>query len=130
MSYHIKLEGCFKPYVRMTQRGKFVRRQAQEYLASKDALKLQLTQEMIDREMLPDRTPLKVFFLIGHDHGFHNRDLDNEVKALLDAMQGIVFRNDCWIDEIKAIRLASSRCVVSVFVEVRRSDGTNRNRNT
>ena len=121
MSYHIKLDGCFKPYVRMTQRGKFVRPEAQAYLASKDALRLQLNQQMVDRPMLPVSTPLSVLILIAHDHKFHRRDLDNEVKALLDAMQDIVYKNDCWIDDIRASRTIGASCVVHVFVEVKES---------
>lgn len=114
--YHIRLDGCFKPYVRMTQRGKFVRPEAQAYLASKDAMQYQLAQEMVDRPMLPERTPLSVSILISHNHGFHNRDLDNEVKAILDAMQGIVFKNDCWIDQIEARRMTGEREGIHVFI--------------
>ena len=115
--YHIRLDGCFKPYVRMTQRGKFVRPEAQAYLASKDVLQYQLIQEMVDRPMLPESTPLEVVILIAHNHKFHRRDLDNEVKALLDAMQGIVFKNDCWVDNIEATRYqdhAGCRVLLSV----------------
>ena len=114
MIFH--LEGCFKPYVRMTQRGKFVKPEAQAYLASKDAMQLQFNQQMIDLPMLPESTPLVVSIEIYHEHGFHNRDLDNEVKAILDAMQGIVFKNDCWVDRIWADRFESDSCHIQVYV--------------
>jgi len=42
-AYHLTAAGPFKPYVRMTQRGKWVKRDAQEYLDSKRALALQFT---------------------------------------------------------------------------------------
>ena len=124
--YHIRLDGCFKPYVRMTQRGKFVKPEAQAYLASKDDLQYQLTQEMVDRAMLPESTPLEVMILIAHGHKFHRRDLDNEVKALLDAMQGIVFKNDCWVDGIQAERMRGERCAVHLFVSTKEGDDERR----
>ena len=114
--YHLRLDDCFKPYVRMTQRGKFVRPEAQAYLASKDALQLQLNQQMVDLPMLPESTPLHVDILIDHAHGFNNRDLDNEIKAILDAMQGIVFKNDCWIDRIAARRVRGGQCRIWISV--------------
>ena len=115
--YHLRIDDCFKPYVRMTQRGKFVRPEAQAYLASKDALQLQLNQQMVDLPMLSESTPLHVDILIDHAHRFNNRDLDNEIKAILDAMQGIVFKNDCWIDRISARRVRSGdRCRIWVSI--------------
>jgi len=113
------IEGQFKPYVRMTQRGKFVKPEAQEYLSSKAGIGLQLKARMSRQgwEMLPARTPLTVHVLIYHANGFHNRDLDNEVKALLDAAQGIVFHNDCWVDAITARRQANARDCVLLSID-------------
>lgn len=109
------IKGKFKPYVRMTQRGKWVNPQAQEYLSSKAGIGLQLKAQMnrAGWEMLPAKTPLTVHILIYHENGFHNRDLDNEIKALLDAAQGIAFHNDCWIDAITARRVEHHQdCVI------------------
>jgi len=117
MRYHIQLEGCFKPHVRMTQRGKYVRPEAQAYLTSKDELQRQLNAEMVDRVMFPPQQPLEVSILIGHKHGFHNRDLDNEVTAILAAMQGIVFENDCWVDDLYTRRQLEDKC--GIFIEVK-----------
>jgi len=115
--YHIKLTGPFKPYVRMTQRGKWVKPEAKAYLASKQRLQFQLYSEMVDRPMMPGQAPLAVFLVISHSGGFHNRDLDNEIKALLDAMNGIVYPDDRWIDEIRASRVEGDRDAIHVYVE-------------
>lgn len=92
------------PYVRMTQRGKFVRRDAQRYLDSKTAIGLQLVRAMSGRAPL-GRRPLMVKLAFCYQGGAdHRRDLDNEVKAILDAANGIVYEDDRWIDSIEALR--------------------------
>jgi len=100
--YEFQLEGPFKPYVRMTQRGKWVKPEAQAYLASKEAHGWQFLQQMGGEEVIPRGIPLMVTIVI--DPPNHRRDLDNEIKALLDAMQGIVFEDDRWVDRIYASR--------------------------
>ena len=100
------IRGKIKPYVRMTQRGKWVSEQAQEYLASQHAIRLQLRHQMAANgwEMLPARTPLDVRMVFTVPNRLHCADLDNQVKALADSAQGIVFKNDLWIDAITAER--------------------------
>jgi crossover junction endodeoxyribonuclease RusA len=104
MIYTFTIEGRFKPYVRMTQRGKWVKSEAREYLASKDRIGYDIAEQMRRRgqEMLPGQTPLWVEIRISP--ALHNRDLDNEVKALLDAMQSVVFPDDRWVDVLTASR--------------------------
>lgn len=112
------LEGPFKPYVRMTQRGKWVNPQAREYLASKDRLARQFQEQMTGKWMHIERgAPLQVNIYIMHAGGFHNRDLDNEVKAILDAMQGVVFDDDRWVDCIVADRYQGETEEVRVMVQ-------------
>lgn len=103
-TYTFIIKGRFKPYVRMTQRGKWVKPEAQEYLASKDRLGYDIAEQMRRRglEMLPGKTPLWVEIRIAP--ALHNRDLDNEAKAILDAMQGVVFPDDRWVDMLIASR--------------------------
>ena len=126
MRYHITINGPFKPYTRMTQGGKWVRPDARAYLDSQDALKTQLVAEMIDRPMLPESTPLIVDIVIQHAGGFHNRDLDNEAKAILDAMQGIVFKDDRWIDQLLVSRERGPEEQIHIWVEVSDGDDTGR----
>jgi len=109
------IRGKIKPYVRMTRRGKWVSAQAQEYLASKDAIQSQLLLQLQqnDWDELPQRTPLAVRLWVTVPERLHCSDLDNIVKAVLDAAQGIVYRNDLWIDSIRARRrLGDEHCAI------------------
>jgi Holliday junction resolvase RusA-like endonuclease len=105
MQHVYELHGKFKPYTRMTQGSKWNER-SQAYLASQHALRLQFRNQMQLKgwEMLPGQTPLSVYIRISHAKGFHNRDLDNEAKGLIDSAQGVVFPDDRWIDELVCYR--------------------------
>jgi len=100
------IRGKVKPYVRMTQRSKWANPQAQEYLASQHAIRLQLRHQMAANgwEMLPARTPLDVRMVFTVPNRLHCADLDNQVKALADSAQGIVFKDDRWVDKLSAER--------------------------
>ena len=106
--FEIDIPGAIiKPYVRMTQRGKFVNAQAQAYLTSKAALSFQIKSAMnaAGKEMLPGQTPLKVVIrLYAPSNPGHRCDLDNQIKAILDACNGVAFPDDRWVDEIDAER--------------------------
>jgi Holliday junction resolvase RusA-like endonuclease len=112
-----------KPYVRMTQRGKFVRvrngklTQAAEYLDSKAALQWQFRAQMMGHEPF-GREPLCVSITVFYRGGYHNHDLDNVIKALLDAMNGIVYADDRWIDAICAVRGSADDEELSAVVRV------------
>lgn len=113
-----EITGKIKPCVRMTQRGKFVNEQAQEYLASKRSIGLQIRQQMSKSglEMFPAQTPLYVKLLISQPNNLHRSDLDNLIKAVLDAAQGIVFQNDCWIDDIQAGRQLGEKYLAQLVI--------------
>jgi len=100
------IRGKVKPYVRMTQRGKWVDSQAQEYLASKKSIGLQLRQQMTqnDWQMLPEKIPLVVRMTFQLGGAVHVADIDNQCKATLDSAQGIVFKDDRWVDALSAER--------------------------
>jgi Holliday junction resolvase RusA-like endonuclease len=96
-----------KPYVRMTQRGKFVKKDAQEYLASKEELQLKIKSYMNkhDLDKFPEKTPL-TFSMSVHvptSQGFR-ADLDNIIKAVADACNDIVYPDDRYINKIDAAR--------------------------
>ena len=97
------LTGHITPYVRMTQGGKFSDQQAWRYLASQEALRVQMRAQMASEGavMLPAKTRLEVEAVIRTDR---KGDLDNIVKAILDAAQGVVFLDDRWVDRISAER--------------------------
>ena len=101
------LTGRIKPYVRMTQKGKYVDPQAAEYLASKQALQLQMKTSMNadNYERFANGIPLLAYlsFHVPSSQG-HRADLDNLIKAVLDAGNDILYEDDRWIDNIRAHR--------------------------
>ncbi len=109
---HFKLDLCPKPYVRMTQRGKWVKKDALEYLASQRLIKAGLWQAMIEESwtMIPGGRPLAVEVDLVHNHGLHGHDLDNAGKAVVDAAQGVVYENDRWIDRLSVVRERGDEC--------------------
>lgn len=101
-SISFKYHGKVKPYVRMTQRSKHVNKQALEYLASQQEIRLRLREYMnlTGTEMFPDKTPLEAVITLSVPERLHTCDSDNLIKAILDAAQGVAFHNDMWIDKI------------------------------
>jgi len=100
-----RLTGPFKPYTRMTRRGKFIDRKAQDYLASQEYLKIQMAQQMARHGLtMYEEQPLSVAIEITMTKRLHCQDLDNQTKAILDAAQGIAFDNDRWIDRKRELR--------------------------
>lgn len=96
-----------KPYVRMTQRGKYVNKQAQEYLTSKQILQVRMREKMqlAGYEMMPASEPLSVTIqVVAPVSQGHRADLDNIIKAVLDAGNDILYSDDRWIDTIIAHR--------------------------
>jgi len=96
-----------KPYVRMTRKGKFCSPQAKEYLASKEGLQLHYHSIMNQHgyERLRDKKPIWIMMkvIVPSAQG-HRADLDNIIKAVLDAGNGILYSDDRWIDSIEATR--------------------------
>jgi len=115
--YTFRLLGRIKPYVRMTQRGKWVDAQAKEYLASKQHLAWQMPEQMQDNEweLVARGVPLGAVMVI--QPALHNCDLDNLAKAILDAARGIVFEHDRWVDAVIAVRYDSGddQAYVTIF---------------
>lgn len=118
MEYTFRLTGRVKPYVRMTQKGKFVSKEALQYLASKDALAFWMRTKMLARgwEMIPRGVKLSVGIVIQPVR--HNCDLDNQVKAVLDAAQKVVFEDDRWVDVITACRHGDGEDVTHLNVQL------------
>lgn len=48
-----------------------------------------------------------------------NRDLDNMIKATLDAMQGILFKNDCQIYRLVVEKEISKKPYEYVFIDIK-----------
>jgi Holliday junction resolvase RusA-like endonuclease len=90
------------PYTRMTQRSKYVNQAAHKYLMSRDVLRWYMRQAMEagDHTML-DHKPLCCILQFSVTT-IHKADLDNLIKAVLDAAQTIVFKDDRWVEQIVA----------------------------
>lgn len=101
-----RLKGKPIPYVRMTRKGKFVKKRAKDYLACKDDLAWQFKKRMTEKGYKRyGREPLCVSIEFCYADGpDHRRDLDNEIKAVVDSANGIVWEDDRWIDHIDAER--------------------------
>ena len=108
-----------KPYVRMTQKGKWVKPEAQMYLASKGTLSSKIKEQMnlLGKDMLPAGIPLKVVIrLYAPTNPGHKCDLDNQVKAILDACNKIAFPDDRWVDQIDAQRYFGDECRLRLII--------------
>ncbi len=120
LSYTFLIPFRLQPYVRMTRRGKFTKPEARVYLESQSRAGWTFKQRMLERgwEMLPQKTPLGVRALFQVDRRVHTSDLDNALKALIDSAQGVVFKNDLWIDSIAVERERGSQSRVMVEFRV------------
>jgi Holliday junction resolvase RusA-like endonuclease len=86
----------------MTQRSKHADPRAQRYLSSKNAIGWQFKEQMqaLGYVMLDGQTPFGVSLQAEHSAG-HQVDLDNILKAVLDAGNKILYPDDRWCDEIR-----------------------------
>lgn len=125
------ITGKIKPYVRMTQNSKWTDEQAQEYLASKAAIGWQLTQQMAAQgARILGREPIEARISFTIAGGMHRADLDNLVKAVLDAAQGIVMEDDRWVDMIEAKRETGKEHRAVLEIASLNGEGANRHRET
>ena len=87
------------PAVRMTQRGKWVRPEAQRYLEYKQFIGW--VAKTYVREILTGEVRLHVEAYV--DKG-RPGDLDNIIKSIQDGLNGIAWKDDCQVVEIHAKR--------------------------
>lgn len=107
-------EAKIKPYVRMTQKGKWSDPQAREYMRSKAALAHAIKAQMLERKPIPEKTPFTTLIIYQAPNAFQF-DSDNLLKAVLDAAQGILFPDDRWgVDE----RVIKTRGPYRLYFEV------------
>jgi len=101
-------EGKITPYTRMTRRGKYVKPDAIRYLDSQNRLKNELAMFNAGKDpdtpwLVPEKTGFGVDMTF-YIPRMHHCDLDNLVKAVMDAMQKIIFADDRYCDQIFANR--------------------------
>lgn len=102
---YFEIEGKIKPCVRTT-RGSLWNEQSREYAKSKTDMQIQFTNQMANNkwEMWPSPKPLAMEIRYCVPSRLHGHDIDNVIKAICDAAQGTVFKDDRYIDIIKAER--------------------------
>ena len=108
------------PYVRMTRRGKWMEfdrkgnpSKAQRYIVNQEILKTRIKEQLklkghAELPIFRNKQPLRCHITLLVHKDLHRKDLDNQIKALLDAAQGLIFENDLWIDTITAERSLSA----------------------
>lgn len=107
----VAFAGDVIPYVRMTRRSKRVNPRAMAYNTNQLEIKARFKEQLIEKGHRTDAfpifaagVPLHAHIIIHRSEALHKRDLDNQVKAILDAAEDIIFANDLWIDRITAER--------------------------
>jgi hypothetical protein len=92
----------------MTQRGKFVKPDALKYTASQNNLKSLIDVAKRNLGCFDYYVPEKEPFCVGLEFYMtkaHHCDLDNLCKALLDAAQGVLYKDDRYCDQLVAVRI-------------------------
>lgn len=113
------------PYVRTTQRQKFVDRAYQMYRASQDQIAAAVVDAM-SRQGIGKfgREPLRLALLVNVPGNMHQRDLSNVLKGVEDGAQGHAYDNDGWIDQVYTRRyLADDRAPRALLALQPISDG-------
>jgi len=115
----LRFDFRIKPYVRMTQRGMYVKPEALEYRACQKVMQMVVNAQMGANgwDMLPGQIPLRVTIRQEFEKAMHNHDGDNVEKAILDAMNGIVYPDDRWVDELRRSRVKGKSDMTVVTIE-------------
>jgi crossover junction endodeoxyribonuclease RusA len=106
----IWIEGRVVPYTRMTQRGKYVKPDAVRYIDSQNRLKSVIARDTTEYMRGEWYVPEKCQFgahMTFYVASLHKCDLDNLVKAVMDACQKVLFKDDRYCDTIFATRVLS-----------------------
>jgi len=100
------------PYVRMTQRTRFTDKYAIRYREQQQLIRQLIALDLASQGLplagedyaIPKDIPFSAHIFIYTAKPLHRCDLDNQVKAVLDACQKVVYPNDSQCDSIAAIR--------------------------
>ena len=88
------------PYVRTTQKQKFVDQAYQKYRTSQMQIRAATVDAMVRQGIQKfGREPLRMALIVNVPEGMHRRDLSNILKGVEDGAQGVAYDNDAWIDE-------------------------------
>ncbi len=91
------------PAARMTRRGKWIKPNAQRYLAYKDMVRWTAWDVMRKKDLAPFDGPIGVEIHAWYAGG-RPGDLDNIQKSIFDGLNGIVWYDDQQVVEVHAYR--------------------------
>lgn len=112
------ITGPIVPYVRMTQRSKYANPRARKYNADQVRIKAELRARMVEQnwQMIERGAPLQISVWIKMTKRLHVSDLDNQLKAVLDALQGVAFEDDRWCDKLTVLRWLGDQDKITAWV--------------
>lgn len=116
--------------VRMTGRGKFVKSNAQRYLAYKEEICWQTRQQMKNKEPITGPIEVNVLFLMPIPKSwskkkkveaieqYHTKrpDTDNLIKGLFDSLNNIVWKDDNQVCKIFARKIYSENPGIEIEI--------------
>lgn len=110
-----------RPYTRTTQKQKYTDPRWTRYTHSRDHIRADFLEQVQGHEKWGAGDHLSVHIVISTGvSNYNNIDLDNELKGILDALQGYAFTNDAWIDEIYIIRHMSPEGYDMATVQIKK----------
>ena len=104
------------PYVRMTQRSKYVDPRAIAYLSNQQTLKWWMRQAMEAGDYKKFGKVSLAVELIFYVKKKHVSDIDNLCKNMLDSAKGIIYVDDRWIDALNVVRTLSKEPSVTMRI--------------
>jgi len=90
------------PAARMTRRGKYIKRNAQRYLAFKDSVGWAARNALKKQQPFSGNVSVEIWAYIA---GGRPGDVDNIAKAILDGMNGVIFFDDVQVDNLFVHRM-------------------------
>lgn len=116
--------------VRMTNRGKFVNKSAQRYLAYKDEIKRQISQQ-VHVEVLAYPVEVETVFYMPIPQSWSKKkqaaainqphrskpDIDNILKGLFDSLNGLIWKDDNLVSKVTATKVYGEYPGIKVTVK-------------
>lgn len=117
--------------VRMTGRGKWVKDNAQRYLAYKDQIAWLTKNQMKNKELITGPIAVNVLFLMPipkswskkkkaeAEGQYHTKrpDTDNLIKGLFDSLNNLVWKDDNQVCKISAKKIYSSKPGIEIEIK-------------
>ncbi|HHY74060.1 MAG TPA: RusA family crossover junction endodeoxyribonuclease [Bacillus bacterium] len=126
LSFFINPMGC----VRMTQRGKFIKPNAQRYLSYKSFLQISARQQLKSKQPLKGALDVHIVFSMPIPKSWSNKrkcevvgryhtkkpDTDNLVKGVFDSLNKIAWEDDNQVAKVTAVKIYSEHPGIDVTV--------------